>query len=117
MSILIRAVGTVSVIGAAVIGPALIGPVASADPPPNCSSADMAGVMSGVSAAMSAYLFTHPDVNAFITGLKGVPKEQRREQIRSYGDAHPVERAEIQAIRQPMADFHARCGGGQDMTP
>ena len=114
MSIPIRAVGAVSVIGAALLGSSV---TASADPPPNCSSADMAGVMSGVSAAMSAYLFTHPDVNAFITGLKGLPKEQRREQIRAYGDAHPVERGEIEAIRQPMTDFHARCGGGQDMHP
>ncbi len=117
MSILIRAVGTLSVIAAALAGPVLVGPAASADPPPNCSSADLAGVMSGVSAAMSVYLFTHPDVNAFITGLKDLPKEQRREQIRAYGDAHPVTRAEVQAIRQPLADFRARCGGGQDMSP
>ena len=30
-------------------------------------------VASGVSAATSAYLFTHPDVNDFFTGLEGTP--------------------------------------------
>ncbi len=29
--------------------------------------------MSGVWAGTSVYLFTHPDVNAFFTGLKGQP--------------------------------------------
>ena len=47
---------------------------ALADPPPNCTAADLAGVASGVAAATSAYLFTHPDVNNFFTGLKGQPK-------------------------------------------
>lgn len=114
MSVLFRGLGTVAVIGGALLGPTV---TAAADPPPNCTSADLAGVMSGVSAAMSGYLFTHPDVNAFLTGLKGMPKEQRREQLRAYGDAHPDQRAEVQAIRQPLADFHARCGGGPEMTP
>ena len=44
-------------------------PAALAEDPPNCTAADMAGVAAGVSAATSAYLFTHPDVNAFVTGL------------------------------------------------
>ena len=47
---------------------------AAAHPPPNCTAADLASVMSGVSAGTSSYLFTHPDVNAFFTGLKGKPE-------------------------------------------
>ena len=43
--------------------------------PPNCTAADLAGVAAGVSAATSAYLFTHPDVNDFVTGLKGQPRD------------------------------------------
>jgi hypothetical protein len=35
--------------------------------PPNCTGGDYAGIAAGVSAAMSQYLFTHPDFNAFIT--------------------------------------------------
>ncbi len=80
-----------------------------ADPPPNCTTADMTAVMSGVSAAMSAYLFTHPDVNAFFSGLQGLPKVQVRDQTQSYLNANPQVRAEIDNIRQPSADFRTRC--------
>lgn len=81
---------------------------ASADPP-NCTAADLAGVSAGVSAAMSAYLFTHPDANAFVTGLKGQPRDEIRAQVQQYLDANPQTKAEIQAIRQPLADLRARC--------
>jgi heme-binding protein len=79
-------------------------------PPPNCTSADLAGVAAGVTAATSAYLFTHPDVNAYLTGLKGLPKDEVALKVREYGDAHPQVRAELQGIRQPMIDFRNRCG-------
>lgn len=78
--------------------------------PPDCMSADLAAVMSSVSAATSVYLFTHPPVNDFITSLKGLPAEEQRAAMRAYGDANPQARAELQAIRQPTADFRARCG-------
>ena len=39
--------------------------------------------------ATSAYLFTHPDVNAFMTGLKGQPRDQIRAQVQQYLDANP----------------------------
>jgi heme-binding protein len=78
--------------------------------PPNCTAADLAGVMSGVSAGTSVYLFTHPDVNAFFTSLKGQPRDQIRDQAKSYMDANPQVRAELQGIRQPAADFRSRCG-------
>ena len=79
-------------------------------PPPNCTAADLAGVATGVTAATSAYLFTRPDVNAFFTSLKGLPKEELRARVQEYGDAHPQVRAELQGIRQPMVDFRNRCG-------
>src|SRR4051812_5430697 len=47
--------------------------LANEDPaadPPNCTSADLEGVRAGVDAATSAYLFTHPDVNWFVTSLE-----------------------------------------------
>ena len=59
-----------------------------ADPPPNCTTADMTAVMSGVSAGMSAYLFAHPDVNAFFSGLQGLPKDQVGAQTQIYLDAN-----------------------------
>lgn len=83
-------------------------PTALADPP-NCTFADLAGVAAGVSAATSAYMFTHPDVNAFMTGLKGQPRDQIRSQVQQYLDENPQTKAEIQAIRQPLADIRNRC--------
>lgn len=83
--------------------------LAQADPPPGCTSADMTGVMSGVSAAMASYLFTHPDVNTFFTGLQGQPKQAVRDQTEAYLNANPTVRADLEAIRQPSRDFRTRC--------
>ena len=100
-----------NLVGAGVIaGATLIGTAASAAAdPPNCTAADLAGVMSGVNAGMSNYLFTHPDVNAFFTGLKGKPRDEMRTEITSYMDANPQVRDEITAVRQPASDFRDRC--------
>lgn len=77
---------------------------------PNCTAADLAAVLTGVSAATSAYLFSHPDVNAEFTGLKGATREQTRERLQEYLDANPQVAADLQGIRQPAEDFRARCG-------
>ncbi len=100
-----------SLIGAGVIaGATLIGtPATAAADPPNCTAADLANVMSGVNAGMSNYLFTHPDVNAFFTGLKGKTREEMRTEITAYADANPQVRDEIMAVRQPASDFRDRC--------
>lgn len=91
-------------------------PVALADPP-NCTAADLAAVAAGVSAGTSAYLFTHPDVNAFMTGLKGQPRDQVRAQVMAYLDANPQTKAEIQAVRQPLTDLRVRCGADDVSMP
>lgn len=86
--------------------------IAAADPPPpppNCTAADLAGTASGVSAGMSVYLFTHPDVNAFFTGLKGQPRDQIKDDVRNYLTANPQVQADLQGIRQPMVDLRDRC--------
>jgi hemophore-related protein len=97
--------------GAGVVAGALLAtaPLAPADPP-NCTAADLAGVAAGVSAATSAYLFTHPDVNAFVTGLKGQPRDQVMTMVQDYLDARPQTRDEIMAIRKPLRDIRDRCG-------
>ena len=85
-------------------------PAAADDPaPPNCTAADLAGVLTGVSAAMSAYLFSHPDVNVFFTDLKGLPRDQQRQHLQDYLDANPQVEAEVRGIRQPSLDFRDRC--------
>jgi hemophore-related protein len=100
-----------SVIGAGMIaGATLIGTAATAAAdPPNCTAADLAGVMSGVNAGTSSYLFTHPDVNAFFTGLKGKTRDEMRTEIEAYAQANPQVRDELQAVRQPATDFRDRC--------
>ncbi len=100
-----------SVIGAGVIAGAMFfgnAATAAADPP-NCTAADLAGVMAGVSAGTSSYLFTHPDVNAFFTGLKGKSRDQMSAEIQAYFDATPQVRDELRAVRQAAADFRDRC--------
>ncbi len=93
-----------------IVGAILFTAAPSSADPPNCTAADLAGVAAGVSAATSAYLFTHPDFNEFVTGLKGQPRDGVRDQVQQYLDAHPQTRAEIQAIRQPLRDIRDRCG-------
>ena len=100
-----------SMIGAVMIaGAMLVGTTAPATAdPPNCTAADLAGVMSGVNAGTSSYLFTHPDVNAFFTGLKGKSRDEMRTEIEAYGEANPQVRDELRAVRQAAADFRDRC--------
>ncbi|GFG53045.1 hemophore-related protein [Mycolicibacterium agri] len=101
-------IGTGAVVGALLSGAA----VASAQPPepPPCTAAELARVMSGVTFETSNYLTTHPEVNDFFTSLKGQPKDQLGEQVRTYLDANPTVRSDLQAIRQPSVDFRNRCG-------
>jgi hemophore-related protein len=100
----------------AVAGTLLVGLAPSAlAAPPNCTAGDLAGVAAGVSAATSAYLFTHPDVNAFFTSLEGSPRDTLRTQVQQYLDANPQVKAELAGIRQPLADLKTRCGGDESL--
>lgn len=94
----------------AVVGGLLCAPVSPADPQPNCTAADRAGIAAGVQAATSAYLFTHPDVNAFMTDLTGTPVDQVRPEVKAYLDANPQVKSDIEGIRQPLVDMRNRCG-------
>ncbi|MCI4674729.1 heme-binding protein [Candidatus Mycolicibacterium alkanivorans] len=94
----------------AVAGALAAAPSALADPAPNCSAADRAGITAGVQAATSAYLFTHPDVNDFMTSLAGRPVDQVPTDVQNFLDANPQTKAELQGIRQPLADMRERCG-------
>ena len=107
------AVGTGAIAGAMFIGAmpsAMAQPAPPPPPPPNCTAADLAGVASGVSAATSAYLFTHPDVNWFFTGLEGVPRDQVQGDVEAYLNQHPQTKADLHGIRQPLVDIRNRCG-------
>ena len=100
------AIATGAISGAMLFGSAAI---ALADPPPNCTTADLARVQSGVSDATANYLFTHPDVNNFFTGLKGQSRDAQRNNVQNYLNANPQVQADLQGIRQPLVDLKARC--------
>ncbi len=102
----------IGVIGSGAVAVAMLstGAGSALADPPNCTAADLAGVASGVSAATSAYLFTHPDVNNFFSGLQGKSREQMRTDVKSYMDANPQVRDELTGIRQPLVDIRTRCG-------
>jgi len=112
MTLSARRAVTGTIAAGALAGGLLLGlaPVAGATPP-NCTAADLAGTAAGVSAATSAYLFTHPEVNAFFTGLEGTPRDDLRLQIDQYLNANPQVKADLTGIRQPLADLRTRCGG------
>ncbi|MUL84810.1 MULTISPECIES: heme-binding protein [unclassified Mycolicibacterium] len=101
----------------AVTGAMLVGtiPSALADPPPppppapGCSAGEFEQVTSQVSAATAAYLFEHPDVNAFFSTLKGQPKDQIRDQVKTYLAANPQTQSDLAGIRQPLHDMKNRC--------
>jgi hemophore-related protein len=78
-------------------------------PPPGCSAGDFEQITSEVSAATSAYFFSHPDVNAFFSTLKGRPKDQTRGEVQTYLDGNPQAKADLAGIRQPLHDFKTRC--------
>lgn len=85
---------------------------AAADAPPrpaDCTAANVASVAAGVATALSTYLFTHPDVNNFYTGLQDQPKDQIQGAVQNYFDANPQEQADLEGIRQPMVDIRQRC--------
>ena len=100
------------------IGATLLGNLPSAfaneDPalnPPDCSAADLEGVKSGVDAATSAYLFSHPDYNWFVTSLEGLPKDKVSKEMKDYLNVHPETKNDIPGSRQPLLDLKNRCGG------
>ena len=61
----------------------------STPPPPNCTAGDLAVASGTVGTAMGDYLFTHPDVNDFFTGLRGRPNAEIHDRVQTYMDAHP----------------------------
>jgi hemophore-related protein len=112
-----RRVATGAVLAGALVSAALFGGITSAfasgDPaanPPNCSAADLEGVRAGVSASTSAYLFTHPDLNAYQSSLGGLSRDDVTTKMQAYLAQHPQEKAEIAGIRQPLVDLKNRCG-------
>ena len=97
--------------GAMALGGAAIAAAEPGPPPPplNCTAADLAVASGTVGTAMGDYLFNHPEVNDFFTGLRGLPAVQVHDRVQTYMDAHPQTESEINGIRQPLTDLRSRC--------
>jgi hemophore-related protein len=111
-----RLLASGTIIAGGLLGAALFGGTPSAladqDPgadPPNCTAADLEGVRAGVSAATSAYLFTHPDVNNFVSSLGGLSRAQVATKMKVYMAANPQVKSDMTGIRQPLVDLKDRC--------
>src|SRR5262245_58155452 len=107
--VLVGALGAVALTGTLFCATA---GTAVADPPPrppNCTAADVAGVSAGVAAAVSAYLFTHPEVNGFFTDLQGQPRDAMRDDVQNYVNTNPQVQADLEGLRQPLTDIRQRC--------
>jgi hemophore-related protein len=100
-------------IAAAVLGAGAVliagAATATADPAPGCTAGDITAVESQVAAGMTAYFFTHPDVNAFFSSVQGLPKAEAAAKTRAFLAANPQTQAEINAIRGPVFDLRTRC--------
>jgi heme-binding protein len=112
-SALVGAIGTSAMAGAMLVGGAAL---AFADPAPEppapapgCTAADLAQASGTVGTAMADYMFSHPDVNNFFTGLRGLPNEEIHGDVQKYMNANPQVESEINGIRQPVTDLQNRC--------
>ena len=114
-SALVGAIGTSAMAGAMLLGGASLAfadPAPEPPPPapaPGCTAADLAQASGTVGTAMAGYLFSHPDVNNFFTGLRGLPNEEIHGDVQKYMNANPQVESEINGIRQPVTDLQNRC--------
>ncbi|MFM9035007.1 MAG: hemophore-related protein [Mycobacterium sp.] len=99
---------TLAALGAGAVLIAGAGTVAAA-PAPGCTVADITAVESGVAAGLTAYLFSHPDVNDSLSSFQGLPKAEATSRTRAYLAANPQVQADINGIRGPVFDLRARC--------
>lgn len=104
-----RLTAAAALIGA---GVALFGSIATAtaDPAPGCSAADVTDAEARVAAAMTGYLWTHPDVNNFLSSLQGSSKGDAWDKVNAYFKANPDVKNAIDAIRGPSMELRNRCG-------
>jgi heme-binding protein len=114
-STLVGAIGTSAMAGAMLFGGASVAfadPAPAPPPPapaPGCTAADLAQASGTVGTAMADYMFGHPDVNNFFTGLRGLPNDEIHGDVQNYMNANPQVESEINGIRQPLTDLGNRC--------
>jgi hemophore-related protein len=116
-SALVGAIGTSAAAGAMLFGSASLAvadpapepPAPAAAPAPGCTAGDLAQASGTVGTGMAGYLFSHPDVNNFFTGLRGLPNEEIHGDVQNYMNANPQVESDINGIRQPLTDLQNHC--------
>jgi hemophore-related protein len=113
-SALVGVIGTGAMAGAMLFGGAAAAfadptPAPPAPPAPGCTAADLAQASGTVGTGMAGYMFSHPDVNNFFTGLRGLPNQEIRGDVQNYMNANPQVESDINGIRQPLTDLRNRC--------
>lgn len=98
-----------AVLGAGAIAAGVVATAATAGADPGCTVADMTGVETGVAAGMTTYLWTHPEVNDFLTSVQGLSPDDAFTKTRDYLIANPDIKAQMDAIQAPADDLRARC--------
>lgn len=82
-------------------------PTASAAP--NCSPDAVAGTVSSVTGAASAYLSSHPGANQVVQAARTQPRDVASANIRGYFTANSQEYYELRGILAPIGDTQRQC--------
>lgn len=82
-------------------------PTASAAP--NCSPDAVAGTVSSVTGAASAYLSSHPGANQVVQAARTQPRDVASANIRAYFTANSQEYYELRGILAPIGDTQRQC--------
>ncbi|MGU3654827.1 heme-binding protein [Mycolicibacterium sp. A43C] len=106
---------TITIIGRASAG-ALLGAAATAliaapaaSAAPNCQPDAVAGTVSSVTGAASAYLSSHPGANQVVQAARTQPRDVAAANIRAYFTANSQEYYELRGILAPIGDTQRQC--------
>lgn len=101
-----RRFATGSVLGAAAAA-LVAAPTASAAP--NCNPDAVAGTVSSVTGAASAYLSAHPGANQVVQSARTQPRPEASANIWAYFTANSQEYYELRGILAPIGDTQRQC--------
>ncbi|MBO0855728.1 MAG: hemophore-related protein [Nocardia sp.] len=86
--------------------------VASADAP-QCDKQTRAQLHQQIKPQVDNYLNSHPDLKAEMGKLKGMPKDQRKAEMKNYRQGHQQEMQDLKNLRKPMRDHQQACHPGK----
>jgi len=81
----------------------------SAAAAPNCAPDAVAGTVSSVTGAASAYLNAHPGANQVVQAARTQPRAEASANIRAYFTANSQEYYELRGILAPIGDTQRQC--------